>query len=159
MAYNFNNFHQNALICAIDVPFTPSFLIGSSFLSTVCPFDVSDAGTPTGLFQAFGRYENVNHFGSIMLRGKVAPRLTASAGYTVSTSNGSQIYTDPLQVPGSLKNNFHKPAAEVELALREGLSAKGAWNYYGYNEKSASGPTIRRDFHANVTTVSLRYSF
>jgi len=94
-----------------------------------------------------------------MLRGKVVPRLTASAGYTISTSNGSQIYTDPLQVPGSLKNNFHKPAAELEFEVHEGLSAKAAWNYYGYNEKSAAGPTIPRDFHANLTTVSLRYSF
>jgi len=74
-------------------------------------------------------------------------------------SNGSQVYTDPLQVPGSLKNNYNKPAAELEFEVHEGLSAKAAWNYYGYNEKSAAGPTIPRDFHANLTTVSLRYSF
>jgi len=158
LGYNFNNYHQNALICPIDAPFNPSFLTGSSVLSAVCPFDLSDTG-PTGLFQAFGRYENVNQFGSLMLRGKVVPRLTASAGYTISTSNGSQIYTDPLQVPGSLKNNFHKPAAELEFEIHEGLSAKAAWNYYGYNEKSAAGPTIPRDFHANNTTISLRYAF
>jgi hypothetical protein len=30
VAYNFNTFRQNALICPIDVPFTPSFLAGAA---------------------------------------------------------------------------------------------------------------------------------
>ena len=74
-------------------------------------------------FQTLGRFDSGNHFGSIMLRGKIVPRLTASLGYTISNSDGSQIYTNPRQVPGALKNTFHKPAAELDYDLTRGLTA------------------------------------
>ena len=33
------------------------------------------------------------------------------------------------------------------------------WNYDNYNEAGATGPTARRYFHDNRTTLSLRYAF
>jgi hypothetical protein len=39
------------------------------------------------------------------------------------------------------------------------VTFKGAWNYYQYGEGSFVGPTAPRYFHANNTTVALRYAF
>ena len=40
-----------------------------------------------------------------------------------------------------------KPAAELAYDLSKAVTAKAAWNFYGYNEKGPSGPTVPRDFH------------
>jgi len=158
LAYNFNTYRQSDLICPIDVPFTPSFISGASITSPVCPFDVGDTG-PTGLFQTFGRFESVNHFFYALVRAKVAPRLTASLGYSLSAADGAQVFTNPLLVAGSLKNDFHRPLAELQYDLSHGWAAKAAWNYYGYGEQEGPGPTLPRNFHANSATVSTIYSF
>ena len=39
------------------------------------------------------------------------------------------------------------------------MQFKAGWNYYGYDEQSAVGPTLPRDFNSNVFTASVRYSF
>jgi hypothetical protein len=158
LSYNFNTYRQSNLVCPIDVPFTPSPVIGASVTSPVCPFDVSDTGS-TGLFQTFGRFESVNHFLYALVRTKVAPRLTASFGYSLSASDGAQLFTNELMVPGSLKNDFHRPLAELLYYLSHGWTAKAAWNYYGYGEKNGPGPTLPRNFHANSVTLSTIYAF
>jgi len=38
------------------------------------------------------------------------------------------------------------------------MSGQTGWNFYDYNEKSAPGPTLPRDFRGNVFTMSLRYA-
>ena len=45
----------------------------------------------------------------------------------------------------------------VELAPR--WTVRGDWNYYGYNEKGDSGPTLPRDFRGNVFTTGIKYAF
>jgi hypothetical protein len=159
LSYNFNTYRQSSFICPIAVPFTPSPPIGASITSPVCPFDVDETGAPTGLFQTFGRFESVNHFVYALVRGKIVPRLTVSLGYSLSASDGAQVLTNELMVPGSLKNDFHRPVAELLYDLSHGWKAKAVWNYYGYGEKEGPGPTVPRDFHANSVTLSTIYAF
>jgi hypothetical protein len=45
----------------------------------------------------------------------------------------------------------------VEVAKQ--IEFRAGWNYYQYNENSFTGPTAPRYFHANLTSLSLRYSF
>jgi len=61
---------------------------------------------------------------------------------------------------GPLAINWHRPSGSVEIELTRTVSFKGAYNYYGYNEKSSNpGFVTPRDFHANVGTLSLKYAF
>jgi hypothetical protein len=68
---------------------------------------------------------------------------------------------DPLVPSGTQAFNWHKPHAGLEVVVARGVSLKGLWSYYDYGEKSAFDPAhlLSRDFHANVGTVSLKYSF
>lgn len=61
--------------------------------------------------------------------------------------------------------NWHKASAGIAFEVAKGVQFKGLWNYYDYNSKDHSPElqlltvTARRDFHANVGTVSLKYTF
>ena len=87
----------------------------------------------------------------------------------VSGVSGSGLTNGPIMVGpnpavpsgGSLDTNWHKPYAGLTYDLRKGLSLKGMWYYYGYNEKDVQNASILlpRDFHANTGTVSVKYSF
>ncbi len=39
------------------------------------------------------------------------------------------------------------------------MSFRGGWNYQNYGEASFVGPTAPRNFHANETTLAIRYAF
>jgi hypothetical protein len=51
------------------------------------------------------------------------------------------------------------------LGFGKGIEFKGLWSYYDYNSKDqvpslvGLNVTAPRDFHANVATLSLKYSF
>jgi hypothetical protein len=79
---------------------------------------------------------------------------------------------NPFQPLGPLAINYHKPSGSVMVDLYKGLAFKAAFEYYDYNEKSqplgaasfnsTTGTwfgVVPRDFHANVTTLSMRYAF
>lgn len=89
-------------------------------------------------------------------------------GTVVGFVNGPNVF-QPL---GPLAINYHKPSGSVMVDLYRGLAFKAAFEHYGYNEKSQplggaafNSPTgswfgvVPRDFHANVTTLSMRYAF
>lgn len=79
---------------------------------------------------------------------------------------------NPFQPLGPLAINYHKPSGSVAFELYTGLTLKAAFEHYGYNEKSLPlgaasfnsstalwNGVVPRDFHANVTTLSMRYAF
>jgi hypothetical protein len=68
---------------------------------------------------------------------------------------------NPLVPVGPQAFTWQQPFAGLEIPLGGGVAFKGFWNYYDYNEKNAfQGPAIvPRDFHANVGTLALKYSF
>ena len=170
VAYNYNDYMQNDLICFVygfraGLPLNTPNLTGSG----ACATDPTYLGN-------LGFYTNQSHYGSVMARVKPVPRVTLSMGYSIVANDGSFFNTNPLplgtvapaptlftsagQPTGPLQFNFHRPLAALEIGLAKGLAFKGGWNFYDYNEKGIQpGPTLPRDFHANVGTVSLRYAF
>lgn len=61
--------------------------------------------------------------------------------------------------------NWHKVNAGLTVDVVKGVQFKGLWSYYDYNSKDEIPAlellrvTTHRDFHANVATLSLKYSF
>ena len=43
--------------------------------------------------------------------------------------------------------------------IHKNVTFKAGWNYYQYGEGSFVGPTAPRYFHANNTTLAIRYAF
>jgi len=68
---------------------------------------------------------------------------------------------NPLVPNGTQAFNWHKPRAGLEVRVARGVSLNGLWSYYDYGEKSSYDPAhlVPRNFHANVGTASLKYSF
>ena len=71
----------------------------------------------------------------------------------------------PDQPLGPQAITWHKASAGLAFEVAKGLQFKGMWNYYDYNSKDEVPDlallrvTAPRDFHANVGTLSLKYSF
>lgn len=150
LAYNYNNVSSNSFICFQD---TVSPLPVNSFS---CAAD-TEGGVP---FETYQTYSNQDHYGTATLLLKPVKRLTTNIGYSIVSSNGNATTLNPLQPLGTLQSNYHRPLADVQFELAKGWTAIARWNYYEYLEKNAFfGPTYPRGFHANATTLSLRYAF
>ena len=68
----------------------------------------------------------------------------------------------PDQPLGPQAINWHKAHFGIAYDVAKGVQFKGLWSYYDYNAKEGvSQLTVvaPRDFHANVGTVSLKYTF
>ena len=141
--YNFNSDFSRSLICYISE---------ATGAVAICPTD-------PGLFLATSFYDGATHFARAAVTWHPQQRVTANLGYTITSADGDTLLLNPLAPIGSLRYNLHQPVASLAIDLRKGLTWKAGWNYHDYNEKSASGPTLPRDFHANLATVALRYSF
>ncbi len=140
LSYSYDDIFSQINVCFVQTP-TPAFTVscGAPFLS------------------ALSFYKDTSHMGSANLILRPVPRLTTSFGYTLTSSNGSTLILNPLAPPGPLSFNYHMPAASLAIDLSRHLTWKTGWNYWDYNEKSAPGPTLPRDFRGNVFTLSMRY--
>lgn len=58
-----------------------------------------------------------------------------------------------------LQSQYQSPYANVTWTFHPGWAFKGGWNYYGYGEEGPAGPTLPRNFHANIVTLAMRYQF
>jgi len=71
----------------------------------------------------------------------------------------------PDQPLGPQAINWHKAHAGIAFEIAKGVQFKGLWSYYDYNGKDENPGLSQltvvapRDFHANVGTLSLRYTF
>ena len=106
-----------------------------------------------------GRYNAPSHFGSMFLALKPVKKLQFHTGYTVSRNTGSAEILNERQVQGSLASQLQMPASDISYELHPGWFWKAAWNYYGYGEDGAVGPTLPRDFHGNMFTLSVKHDF
>jgi hypothetical protein len=89
---------------------------------------------------------------------------TAITGAT--TSAGTIAFLGPFanQPMGAQDFNWHKLTAGIAVDIAKGVTFKGAYAYYDYNEKEGNVllnqlVALPRNFHTNTGTVSLRYSF
>jgi hypothetical protein len=142
LTYNYNDIFSQSNICFAETPSTAP-------LSPTC-------GTP--FLTGVSTYSELTNFGSISGYFKPARRVTANVGYNITSSTGDTLILNPNAPTGPLSFNYHLPMVMVAVELARNLTYKTGWNYYDYNEKSAPGPTLPRDFHGNVLTLSLRYT-
>jgi hypothetical protein len=153
LAYNYNDYQQNAFICFDDGDSGLPVVSGAGSCTTN---GYNDEDNP---LLTVGSYVNRTHYGmaSVMLR--PVRRVTTQVGYSITSVGGETPQFNSLQPFGSLQYNYHQPLANVAVDIGHNLTAKVGWNYYQYGEKSFIGPTDPRYFHANNATFSLRWAF
>lgn len=167
LAYNYSDIYTQALDC-----FATNVLASST---SPCPI----AGSPvtTG---ALSIYQSKTHFANADLLYRPVKQVTVDMGYTGSFVRGtsaflSQIGFTTISVPflnsltpyGPLRFNYHQPHVSLAWAVPMGFTIRGAWGYYGYNEKSpylnqqppGLAPLGLEDFTGNLATFSVQYSF
>lgn len=144
LSYNFNSIYSRAQICSI------SHLVTAN--APLCPTD-------TGLFQQTSFYDDTSRFGRAAMFWKPVRRLTANLGYAIIHVDGDTLFLNPLTPAGSLRFNYQQPQASLTFAMNKNLTWRAAWDYHDYGEPGAAGPTLPRDFHANLGTLSLKYAF
>ncbi len=142
--YTYDDFLTNLNICFSETP-TPAF-------ATTTPI------CPVGYLTTNSYYHDIDHFGSANLMMKPVARATISAGYTITSTTGSNLLLNPYAPLGPAAINYHLPTAAIAVDVAKHLTFKGGWNLYDYDEKSPPGPVAPRNFRANVLSVSLRYA-
>ncbi len=144
LAYNFDAIQQNLFLCFQD--------------STPPPGSTACAGDST-LLQTFGVYQTHTQYGYIALTLSPLERVNMRVGYSIVDNQGNTTDFNALLPLGPLSSTYQTPLATMEVKLYKNVSFKGGWNYYQYGEGSFVGPTAPRYFHANNTTLALRYAF
>lgn len=142
--YSYNNFLSNLNFCFSETP-VPAF----ASVTTLCP---------AGYLTTLSYYRDIDHFGSANLMFKPIARATITAGYTLTSTQGSNLLLNSLAPLGPVAINYHLPSAAIAINLAKHVTLKGGWNLFDYVEKSAPGPVAPRNFEANVISLSLRYS-
>lgn len=150
VAYNYTNSASNSFVCYQG---DPAVVNG---ISTSCAAD-TDGGAP---FETYQTYSNSGQVGAATILLKPTERIQLNVGYSIVSSNGSSTLFNQLAPWGILRSVFQRPIANVQVYVKHGVSFIGGWNYYDYHEQDPYyGPTYPRNFHANLTTLSVRYSF
>ncbi len=144
LAYNFDAIQQNLFLCFQDSTPPPG--------STACAGDSS-------LLQTYGLYQTHTQYGYFAFTLTPVERVTMRVGYSIVDNQGNTTDFNALLPLGPLASTYQTPLATVDVKLYKNVSFKGGWNYYQYGEGSFVGPTAPRYFHANNTTLALRYAF
>jgi len=144
LAYNFDAIQQNTNVC-----FAGSLLPPGSF---PCVGDDS-------LMETYGFYETHTQYGYLAFTLSPVKRVKMRLGYSIVDNQGNTTMFNPLLPLGPLSSTFQSPLAGFDVALHKSVIFKAAWNYYQYGEGSFVGPTLPRYFHANNTTLALKYFF
>ncbi|HXA85713.1 MAG TPA: hypothetical protein VNZ47_11585 [Candidatus Dormibacteraeota bacterium] len=143
LSYDYNDIFSTTNICFVATP-------------NLNPPGAISCGTP--FLSGLSVYTNTSNYGSASLILRPTKRITAGAGYGVTTTNGNTLILNPIAPTGPLAYTYHLPTASVAIAISEKVTFKSGWNYYDYNEKSDPGPTLPRDFRGNMFLLSLRYT-
>jgi len=144
LAYNFDAIQQNANVCFEGAVVPPG--------SYTCALDST-------LMETYGVYQTHTQYGYIALMLIPIERVHMRLGYTVVDNQGNTTSFNPLLPLGPLSSTYQTPLAAVDVGVYKNVTFKAGWNYYQYSEGSFVGPTAPRYFHANNTTLALRYAF
>ncbi len=144
VAYNFDAIQQNINLC-----YQGAVIPAGSF---TCLGDDS-------LMEVLGVYQTHTQYGYIALLLTPIERLSMRLGYSIVDNQGTTTQFNTLQPLGPLASTYQTPLASVDFKLHKNVSFVGGWNYYQYSENSFVGPTAPRYFHANNTTLALKYAF
>jgi hypothetical protein len=143
-AYNFDAIQQNTFLCFQSATPPPG--------SSTCLGDDS-------LMQIYGLYQTHTQFGYFALTLTPIERVTFRLGYNIVSNQGNTTQFNVLEPLGPLSSTYQSPLAAVDFNVYKNVTFKAGWNYYQYGEDSFVGPTAPRYFHANNTTLALRYAF
>ena len=152
-AFNSTDYLQNAFICFSDAD-TSLSVVANAGSCTANGYN--DSRNP---LLTSGFYNSQTYYGLASVMFRPIPRLTLQLGYSVTSVGGGTPQFNSLQPLGSLQYNYNQPLANLAVDLGHNLTARAGWNYYQYGEGSFVGPTDPRYFHANNTTLGLRWAF
>ena len=146
--YSYDDVFSSTLECYVSTPAPPT--------AGVAPSVCVAAATP---LLSTGYYNAPTQYGSLGFTVSPVKRAHFTGGYRTTSVNGTADAPNIRQVPGSLQSQFQTPYASFAIDLAKNWSWKGDYNYYGYGEGGAVGPTAPRAFHGNVTTLAVHYAF
>ena len=89
---------------------------------------------------------------------------TVITGATTSAGTISFLGPFPNQPLGSQDFNWHTLNTGIAVEVAKGITLKGYYGYYDYNEKEGNiSPdqlvALPRNFHTNTGTIALKYAF
>jgi hypothetical protein len=148
LSYSYNSAFSSTILCYTSTPAPPT--------AGVAPPVCADAGTP---LLSSGYYNAPTQSGTVGFVFSPISYLHGKAGYIISSVNGSTEVMNVRQVNGSLQSYFQTPYAELVFDMQPKWKLKADYNFYGYGEGLPVGPTLPRNFHGNVVTLSATYAF
>jgi hypothetical protein len=116
-------------------------------------------GCGSNIYLGKGYYDAPTQYGSIGITVAPTKAIRTGLGYRMSSVSGTTELLNPRQVAGSLQSQFQVPYANVAWTIHPTWIWSADWNYYGYGEASATGPTSPRPVHGNVYTIAMHYEF
>jgi len=128
--------------------------------ATQLPTGTTCGNLPSGSTLAWygtSYYDSPTQYGLVNIVLTPAKKLQSVLGYRINAINGTTELLNPAEVPGSQQSKYQSPYANLSWKLRPDWAVKGEWNYYGYGETAAVGPTAPRNFHGNILTLSVHY--
>ena len=144
LAYNFDAIQQNTILCFEG--------------SVVSPGSIPCVGD-SSLMQTYAVYQTHTQYGYFAFTLTPVERVTIRVGYNIVDNQGTTTSFNTLLPLGPLASTYQTPLAAVDVLLHKNVTFKAGWNYYQYAEDSFVGPTAPRYFHANNTTLALKYAF
>ncbi len=144
LGYSFDAIQQNMNIC-----YTGTIVPAGSFTCL---------GDPT-LMEVYNTYHTHTQYGYVAFTATPLERLSLRVGYSIVDNQGNTTSLNSLLPLGPLNSTYQSPLAAADFKVYKDVTFKAAWNYYQYNEGSFVGPTLPRYFHANDTTLALKYAF
>lgn len=153
LAFNYTDYLQNAFICFNDADTSLAVVVAAGSCTAN---GYNDSKNP---LLTYGFYTSQTYYGLASVMFRPISRVTLQLGYSITSVAGDTPQFNILQPLGSLEYNYAQPLANLAVDLGHNLTAKAGWNYYQYGEGSFVGPTDSRYFHANNTTLALRWAF
>jgi hypothetical protein len=144
LAYNFDAIQQNTILC---------------FEGSVVPPGSIPCLGDSSLMQTYAVYQTHTQYAYFAFTLTPVERVTLRVGYNIVDNQGTTTSFNTLLPLGPLASTYQTPLAAVDVLLHKNVTFKAGWNYYQYAEDSFVGPTAPRYFHANNTTLALKYAF
>ena len=144
LAYNFDAIQQNMFLC---------------FSDSAPPAGATTCAGDSTLMQTYGLYQTHTQYGYVALTLSPVERAEMRVGYSIVDNQGNTTAFNALLPLGPLASTYQSPLAAVDVKVYKNVTFKAGWNYYQYSEGSFVGPTAPRYFHANNTTLALKYAF
>jgi hypothetical protein len=118
----------------------------------VCP-GIFARGSTTQLVDFYARdfVDVPTHVGLIAITARPTDSVKYRFGYNITSTDGSRFYADARDVSGDLLSKYQTPFASAEWKMTPGLTWKGEYNYYNYNE---AGPHAAELCSTSVSTTA-----